>query len=260
MRKEKVNGIVNNMQELKEQNTLLKEVRNSCTGKVINRWHEITEDMTTNIFKFARKALIFSLPTNTNLNRWKKTTTDECPLCNRKQTQLHVLNNCATAANDGRYTWRHDSILYTIMHYINQLANEGYEIYADLNGYKSTSELFNRLRPDIAVKKGDTVQIIELTCCFETNLEKSNRYKKEKYKNLEKDLNIKVKLIKSYIEVTSLGFTPKTNNTIDNLLKKYGINFNRFNKKMCETALRCSYYLFTQRNKTWSDKDILKFY
>jgi hypothetical protein len=128
MRKETVNGIVNNMEGLQEQNTILKEVRNLCTGKVINQWHEITEEMTSNIFKFARKALIFSLPTNTNLKRWKKTITDDCLLCNRKQTQLHVLNNCATAANDGRYTWRHDSILCTIMHYTNQLANEGYEI------------------------------------------------------------------------------------------------------------------------------------
>ena len=150
--------------------------------------------------------------------------------------------------------------MFTILHYARQLFEKGYEVYADLAGYKSTSELFNKLIPDIAVKKGDEITTIELTCCFETNLTKSNTYKKTKYENLENDLKTKMKLTKLYIEVTSLGFIPKTNDSFNKLMKKNEINVDRLNKKMCETALRCSYYLYTQRNKIWYEKEILKFY
>jgi len=182
-------------------------------------------------------------------------------LCNGRQTQLHVLNNCEKAVNDGRYTWRHDSILCTMMYYVKQLVEKGYEVYADLEGFTTTNVLFHGLvRPDIAVKKGDKVIIIELTCCFETNLAKSNEFKKNKYKNLEKKLKKKSKLTKLYVEVTSLGFIPKTNEYFTKFMKGNGINIYRMNKKMCEVALRCSYFIYTQRNSLWNEKEILRFY
>ena len=46
----------------------------------------------------------------------------------------------------------------------------------------------------IAVKKGNDLTTIELTCCFETNLVKSNKFKKEKYDRLDKKLKIKLNL------------------------------------------------------------------
>ena len=69
--------------------------------------------MAANTNKFSRKALTFSLPINTNLKPWNKISSDKFLLCNGRQTQLHVLNNCVAAVNDGRYTWRHDPILYS---------------------------------------------------------------------------------------------------------------------------------------------------
>ena len=57
------------------------------------------------------------------------------------------------AVNDGRYTWRHDSILFTIMHYVEQLLEKCYEVYADFERYTTTNVFFNgNVRPDI--KKG----------------------------------------------------------------------------------------------------------
>ena len=107
MRKETTEEIVKNLEGLKEQNTIMKQLKVLCTGKVITQWNEIAEQMTANTYKFARKALIFSLLINTNLKRWNRISSDKCLLCNGRQTQLHVLNNCVTAVNDGRYTWRH---------------------------------------------------------------------------------------------------------------------------------------------------------
>ena len=147
------------------------------------------------------------------------------------------------------------------MYYVKQLIEKGYEIYADLEGYTTTTVLFNgNVRPDIAVKKGNDLTAIELTCCFETKLVKSNKFKKEKYDKLDKKLKSRLNLNKLYIEVTSLGLTPKTNKYFDRFSKSNGINPYRMKRKICEVALRSSYYIYTQRNYNWKEIEILKFY
>ena len=145
------------------------------------------------------------------------------------------------------------------MYYVKQLIEKAYEIYADLEGYTTTNVFFNgNVRPDIAVKKGNYLTAIELTCCFETNLVKSNKFKKEKYDKLDKKLKSKLNVNKLYIEVTSLDLTPKANRCFDRFLKSNGINLYPMNRKICEVALRSSYHIYTQRNYNW--KEILKFY
>ena len=140
------------------------------------------------------------------------------------------------------------------------MSAKGFEIFADLPGFKNPNELFHRLRPDIALRKGNELFAIELTCCFESNIIKSNNYKKNRYLNLENDMIIKQKLKKFYLEITSLGFSSKQNYSFCNFLNNHKIITDRLIYKAGETALRCSYYLYTQRNKTWKEKGILKFY
>lgn len=263
LRKETTDKIIRDMQGLKEQSVILKELRTLCTGTVINQWYNISQELTANIYRFTRQALIFSLPVKSNLKRWGKVNTDVCPLCHNKQTQLHVLNHCTKALNDGRYTWRHDSILYTILYYIKQLFQKGYQVYGDLEGFESPNELFTgQVRPDIALKKEDEVIIIELTCCFETNLRKSNDYKVNRYRDIDQKLRIRsLKITKFYIEVTSLGFVPKSIDSFEKFMKKNDVNIIRMKKKIMEVALRCSYFIYTQRNThSWNNIDILKYY
>ena len=64
MRKETTEEIVKNLEGLKEQNTIMKQLKVLCTGKVITQWNEIAEQVIANTCKFARKAFIFSLPIN----------------------------------------------------------------------------------------------------------------------------------------------------------------------------------------------------
>ena len=71
----------------------------------------------------------------------------------KSQTQIHFLNNCTSAVNDGRFKWRHNSILKTILFYLT--STNDYDVFADVEGYRSSAVLFN---------------VIELTVCFETNL------------------------------------------------------------------------------------------
>jgi hypothetical protein len=258
--KETADSIMRGMAELKEQNSILTFIRQHCSASFITEWYNLTQSLSANTFKFSRKALIFSLANNSNLKRWMKTNDDKCMLCQQKQTQLHVLNNCSTAAADGRYTWRHDSILFTLVYYIQQLTTYGFEVFADLQGYKSPNQLFHRMRPDIVLVKDNVMTIIELTCCFETNLVKSNNYKKRKYENIEKDCRNKMKINKIFVEVTALGFIPKSIIHMNKVLTKYKLNINRMNLKMSEVAIRASYFIYTQRNKEWKENDILKFY
>ena len=43
-----------------------------------------------------------------------KRVSDRCPFCGNTQTLLHILSNCPTALDQGRYTWRHNSVLSNI--------------------------------------------------------------------------------------------------------------------------------------------------
>ena len=134
--------------------------------------------MPKNVYAFTRKAIVFSLANNTNLASWKKVVSNQCGLCkSNKQSQIHMLNNCLTAVQSGRYTWPHDTILFTICHYLSMLEKCGYTIYADILGYKNP----RNLRPDIVLLKCDSPVSIELTCCFETNLINSRNYKIDRY-------------------------------------------------------------------------------
>ena len=83
-------------------------------------WQKVCDDLPKNIYVFIRKALIFILPNNTNLLRWKKVDSALCTLCKaNNQTQLRMLNNCPATIRSGRHTWGHNSILYTMQHYLS---------------------------------------------------------------------------------------------------------------------------------------------
>ena len=186
-----IKTILKDLSSLKEQNAIMNAVAEHCSSNFITLWQKVCDHLPKNLYVFTRKAIVFSLANSTNLARWKKVASNQCGLFkSNKQTQVHMLDNCPTAVQSGRYTQRHDSILFTICHYFPILERCGYTIYADILGYKNPSELFRNLRPDIALLKRDIVVSIELTCCFEENLINSRNYKIDRYCNLEEDCNL----------------------------------------------------------------------
>ena len=113
-------------------------ISQQCSCSSINQWQKVCEGLPQNIFIFVRKALILELANNTKLLRCKKVLSSDFGLCNtNKQTQLHMLSNCPEAVRNGRYTWCHDSILFTICHYLTALENIGFELFADLSSFKN---------------------------------------------------------------------------------------------------------------------------
>ena len=51
--------------------------------------------------------------------------------------------------------------------------------------FRVIAELFHSFHPDIVLVKDDTIYILELTCCFET--EKSRNFKMNKYIDIKND-------------------------------------------------------------------------
>ncbi len=166
---------------LRCQGVLFKSIIENISQKQIGRWARDLEKLPEVLYKFARKALQQQLPTNSNLQLWGKTNNPICPLCNFKQTNKHVLANCGSIAALSRFTDRHNKILTIILEWLQAHVLPGSAIYADLSGtnVKPISDIFNSLRPDIAIIRADLIETLELTVCHETNFQKSKLYKLE---------------------------------------------------------------------------------
>jgi hypothetical protein len=87
------------------------------------------------VLKFAVNSSMDTLPTFTNLRRWVKCASVNCQLCGNivKQTLFHVLFH---VLDQGRLTWRHDSVLNHIAGYLKSafVGKSTVELYCDLDG------------------------------------------------------------------------------------------------------------------------------
>ena len=167
------------------------------------------------------------------------------------------------ALEQGRYTWRHDSILITIIHHFKAIVNEDLRLFADCpnSGTVCTSTLFQTSRPDLVVVVKDAIYVIELTVPYETNCKKAKRRKEERYKNLRSELIMTCSTFEVItLEVTTLGFVSKDINRFRRLLRTLDLNEERIVKKCMEVALRTTFYIYCRRNKPWNNPDLLSFY
>ena len=127
--KEKIEKVLGDINGLKEQNVILQATTHSCSYNALINCEEVWDDLPENIYVLIRKALIFTLPNNTNLLRLKKVDSTPCTLCKtNNQTQLHILNNYPVTVRSIRYTLRHNSILYTICHCLSEFENSGFKL------------------------------------------------------------------------------------------------------------------------------------
>ena len=121
--KEKVKKKVAEMEE--ERNIIHNDTYSKVMQGVWTTWdHNMQIDSTWNtllyglspaLVSFMLNSIQMTLPSPDNLVRWGKTSIGQCKLCNNKTcTMLHILSDCRTSLNDGRYTWRHDNVLKII--------------------------------------------------------------------------------------------------------------------------------------------------
>ena len=127
---------------------------------------------------FLLKAALDTLPTPLNLKRMKIQCSSKCYLCsNPRPTTAHILNGCNVALDQGRFTWRHDSVLKVLSSSLKQRVcskSNDKELYADLQGYRYQNSppttipstiLVTPLRPDLVILNNPSknIHILELT-------------------------------------------------------------------------------------------------
>ena len=94
-------------------------------------------DIPQGVLKFAINAGMVTLPSFDNLRRWGKRVSDRCPFCNNIQTLAHILSNCSVSLDQGRYTWRHDSVLSSIISIVRPRLLDGFTLFSDMPGYQA---------------------------------------------------------------------------------------------------------------------------
>ena len=200
--------------------------------------------------------------------RWGKRKSNKCELCGDIGSLHHILNNCKYSLDQGRLTWRHNSILSYLVSNLNANGDDTVKIYADLPGSQicggtlPPNIITTSSKPDLVIISAKKIHIYELTCCFPTNITKANNFKMSRYAGLSEDLKNKgydVELIP--FEVTSLGHITKQNKA--SIKKGFKLCNSKINMKhvfqnLAKISLLCSFSIFTARDKkSWGDPEIL---
>ena len=213
---------------------------------------------------FLLRAGVDCLPSPVNLQRWRIQTDPKYPLCYSKPcTTNHILNYCTAALSQGRYTWRHDSILSHLVKALQRHLSANASLYADLPGYRysdsplatvPSSLVVTTARPDIVIVKDDEVRMLELTICINTQSGFENsrvrKQSKSNYIALANDLEAcgySADLVT--LEVGSLGhFTKDAINSLRSTapaISKVGANCILL--EIAKIAIICSFQLFQAR-------------
>ena len=97
-------------------------------------------------------------------------TSPKYALCQAPQpTASHILTRCSVTLDQGRYTWRHDSVLQVLIHGLQQHLPDSFNLYADLPGYLASvcppSTIPINLPPPLALVlvSNDSICLFKLT-------------------------------------------------------------------------------------------------
>ena len=141
-------------------------------------WKSIINNVPRGVLSFALNSTTNTLPTPDNLRRWGKRMVSKCPLCSNHGTLEHILNFCSVSLNQGRFTWRHNSVLNHLTTTIIENKPENLEIYSDISGLDINGGtippdvLVTTSRPDLVLlnRSERKIYLMELTCSFEPNI------------------------------------------------------------------------------------------
>jgi len=106
-------------------------------------WKDLIFLKNPKIFSHLINATINCLPSPSRLHRWGFITSPACPLCDKNICTLrHIFSNCKTALTQGRYSWRHDSVLKCLEPTLLMHSKDNNEI-------KSPSKLINFVKAGV---------------------------------------------------------------------------------------------------------------
>ena len=174
------------------------------------------------------------------MQKWGKALTKICDCCPEVQTLNHVVAACKSALREGRYTWRHNSILLNLSLIIKSKVKD---LYVDLPDYLSPTMITGEdLRPDMVIcDNSGKWYVLELTCCYETNISKSVSRKEQKYDQLIKDLSTTKDIVFINLVIISIGTIEKESKLLIAMLEKIGLNNNEISatiRKLINMTIR----------------------
>ncbi len=196
---------------------------------------------------------------------WKKSENALCKVCFNTQTLQHVVSACKVHLEEGRYTWRHNSVLKIIADYLVSVSNN-IELYCDITGYMSPSIITGeQKRPDIVVidkQRSCMVFVLELTVGFETRIKDNAVRKHNHYSGLCSELRNQYNRVKFVnISVGVLGIVGKSSRSfidfISNDLLLDNQKTNYLIAKIGACCIRSTYYIFCRKDKDWTEPNLL---
>ena len=243
------------------QGSFFSTVTSQALLKLNSLWSSAQGTLPKNIFNFTVKYINNTLPTKKNLCRWGLSSTSDCSLCLRPESLLHVVAGCTTYLNNGRFTWRHDSMLQFIAKRLKSIPDS--VLYVDLPGYITPSVISgNSLRPDLLLTvSSKCLYILELIVGFEANLLNNAIRKTKKYEDLVKRQNHQYDSVKFIsLSISTLGVFSLHSTDFLNMLKETGFDDKHVNyiiKTLTIIAIRTTYYVFCKRGKDWDNPELL---
>ena len=174
----------------------------------------------------------------------------------------HVVGGCISSLREGRYNWKHDSIIVNMAKFITALKNE--QVFADIDQYMSPSIITGEdLRPDlVVVHQSNDIYVLELAIGFEPNIQKNAAHKYKKYETVLEELKL------SYNRVTFINLSMGACGVISasavgfpSMLTKLGFEKKQLDYlmiKLCNICLRCTYYIFCMRDQPWQSPELLQ--
>ena len=207
-------------EELTSQGLIITSILKYASLSTTSLWSNVQINMPKNIFNFTLKYLSNSLASRKSLSKWCITQSSACSFCLQSETVQHIISSCKSYLEQGRYTWRHDSVLIFIANTLS--GPQCCFLYADIPAFLSPSLITgDSLRPDlILICKNNDLYILELTTGFETNIKVNSDRKALKYNPLHQELGSKYKEIKFInLSLGALGTVGSSSESFVNLLK-----------------------------------------
>ena len=246
---------------LLSQGLVLSSILKFACNKTNSLWSTVQQSLPRNIFTFSIKYLNNTLPTRKNLCKWSISQSSSCSFCLQSETLQHVVSSCSSYLDEGRYTWRHNSVLLFLANTFSSFKQ--CTVYADLPFFLSPSLITGEsLRSDLLLlTKDKSLYILELTIGFETNIQNNSNRKAAKYSSLLSELS------PSYSKVTFVNLSMGAIGTMGSSCTSFFSLLNElsFDKtiqkrvimKAMTISIRSSYFIFCQRNKPWTNPDLL---
>ena len=97
--------------ELKSQRFIISSILSHASQKIRSLWSAVQQHMPKNMFNFTIKFLNNTLATRKSLSKWAISQSSACSFYLKAETLQHVFSSCSVNLEEGRCSWRDNSVL-----------------------------------------------------------------------------------------------------------------------------------------------------